>query len=121
MAKINKYKYNHDTKEFSVESQKVESAYSYKTPEQFIREKGYKNNDILSTDNIERLGLEYIQNQIVSPDKALLHHLTLDYCDFYNKNQQNITLQTFIEILTNYACESGSQKLQFVKDLWLKD
>lgn len=115
------WKYNKDNKSIEVIDQKSLSAYSYKTPEQFIREKGYKDSDILIPNDIEELGLEYIQNQVVTPDKKLLHKLALEYCKFYNDNNQNITLQTFMEILTNYACESGSQKLKFIVELWLKD
>lgn len=119
----NKYsiQYNENTKEFSVESQKLESAYSYKTPEQFIREKGYRGNEILTDNDLFDLGQEYVQNQIVTFDEDLMRNLISQYRVRFNKHHHKIHSNYFQIIMTTYAYYSKSVKLQFLIDLWKQD
>lgn len=99
----NKYsiQYNENTKKFSVKSQRLESAYSYKTPEQFIRERGYKLIDELTNEQIYNLGIEYISNQIVRPDEKLLTSIINRYyniCKNYMKCM-HVKEYTYYDIL----------------------
>lgn len=115
------WKYDKNKKQFTIAEQKSLSAYSYKTPLQFLYEKGYKNDDVLSPNDIEQLGLEYIQNQIIIPDKDLLHQLIISHNKIHQLNNVKLTTQSFDSILTDYAYDSGSTKLKFIIEQWLKD
>lgn len=114
-------KYNKVTKKFETIDQKSLSAYSYKTPEVFIKEKRYKGNEILSDNDIFQLGKEYIQNQIVSFDEKLMHKIINHYRTNCNKYNEVIDATLFPTIMVAYAKFSGSQKLKFLVELWLKD
>lgn len=101
---------------------KLESAYSYKTPEQFIREKDYKLTDELTNEQIYILGLEYIRDQIVTPDEKLLKNTINEYYNIINAEiPYKLRVKNFGPILTTYAKRSGSLKLKFLVDIWNKE
>lgn len=115
------WKYNKDKKQFDITEQKSLSAYSYKTPTQFLLEKGYKDKDLIDASTMRILCTEYIQNQILIPDFRILDPIIKRFDIASKKYNEPLEFHDFDSIMVSYANQSGSTKLKFLIDLWKKD
>lgn len=115
------WKYNKDKRQFDITEQKSLSAYSYKTPTQFLLEKGYKDKDLIDASTMMQLGCEYIQNQILIPQKNILLQIISYFDKVSKKYNEPLEFHDFDSIMVTYAEKTGSTKLKFLIDLWKQD
>lgn len=98
---------------------KIESAFQYKTPQQFILELGYSDSEQpLYPSDILELGKQYLQSQIISPDDKLIEKLVYRYYQDGYHNQGMMHVRNFVPIMISYIRFSGSQKLKWIVDVW---